>query len=165
MFYLADNNSYAQTSQSVKSRVIEIKKWYNEVESKGYNDCKTLEYLEYQYDYAFDKKKPYVQILSHCKIENKYSVKKGEFTGHHYRIYITLYYRNNKIFFAFVEGGEESYSYENRFYCDANEKIILELHRDSDEYQPITSENKEVRDNIGKKLHTIIDITSFNRLN
>jgi len=159
-FFLFNNLLYAQQSDIIKLRIKEIKNWYAEIQSIGLKNCRTKSYIEYSYS-PYPEKKPFTQNVSICNINNLYAVKKGNFYGDHWGRTILVYYKNGKIFFVFETGGGEGQLYETRYYCDSEEKIIQELHRESEEYAELKEPQSEIKERIQKNIHQIIDLKPF----
>ncbi len=154
-------NVYSQKPEDVKSRVSEIKKWYTEIQSIGLINCKTFEYIEKDSYMADSDPMEFTQIVNTCRLNETFTIRQGKFSGYEWSQEINLYLRQGKIFFVFVTGSAEGYSYERRYYCDSNEILIQELLRESDGGQEIIGSNIDVKENLRKRITEVIDMTKF----
>lgn len=157
----------APSSSSPTNAVNDIRKWYSEVQSIGMKNCSSKTYTVYE-TAGFDAsgkpiKYPHDQTIQRCNLSTTYSLYDGSFTGDHWGQNVKVYLKNNKIFFVFITGGGEGYSYEERYYCNEDEKIIKELKREGDFGEAPSGENSEVKTNINKDIRTVIDFGRFNR--
>jgi len=64
---------------------------------------------------------------------------------------VSIYKRKGKIFFIFVTGGAETWSYEYRYYFDADENLIRHLVKEADYGNEISGPNKEIKIDAKKK--------------
>ena len=60
---------------------------------------------------------------------------------------IPIYKRNGKIFFVFIEGGGEGWSFEKRYYCDEEENVIKHIEREAENGDAITGPQIEIEIN------------------
>jgi hypothetical protein len=139
---------YAQQTDILKLKIKEIKSSYAEIQVIGLKNCKNESYIEYETNYTTQEKQPFTQTISSCKINNIFVVKTGNFSGDHWYSNISIYYKNGKIFFVFEEGGGEGQTYETRYYCDSEERIIQQLHRESERNANLNGPQAEIKENL-----------------
>jgi hypothetical protein len=164
IFCISTNiHSYSQSSDGIKNRIIEIKKWYSEIQSIGLLNCKSKTYKEYENPFESSAKMPFDQTVSVCRLSNTYLLRKAQFHGYEWAEDVFIYSKNEKIFFVFIKGSTEGTSYERRFYCNSEEKIIKQLDQEADYGKDDNKENIENKTNLYKDIDTIIDINIFNR--
>ena len=155
---------FSQTSESVKNRIIDIKKWYAEIQTIGLKNCKTKKYIKYDNPHSPNEKIPFNQTISVCRLDNSYLIRKGEYHGYEWAEDVFIYSKNEKIFFVFIKGNGEAYSYERRYYCNREEKIVQQLDREADGGEELKGANTENKTNINKDIREIIDLDPFNRI-
>ena len=159
---------YSQTSESVKNRIIEIKKWYAEINAMGLKNCKSKSYQESEKRGEISPGKAFytshTQTISVCRLNDAYTVRKGQFQGHEWVLDIIIYLKNGKIFFVFEKGDGEGESWENRYYCNTNEKIIQQLDREAHGGEELNNTNKENKSNINKNIHEFFDLNKVKRI-
>ncbi len=160
--------SRSSTPNNANNRVEEIRKWYSEIQAIGMKNCTTKTYTVYETvgydDNGKQIKSPYEQTIQRCNLSPIYSLYDGYFTGDHWGQSVKVYLKNKKIFFVLIAGGGEGSSYEERYYCNEDEKIIKELSREADFGEELTGANIEVKTNINKDIRKVIDFTWFNRI-
>jgi hypothetical protein len=163
-----NSHLYSQTSESVKNRIIEIKKWYAEINAMGLKNCKSKSYQEYEKRWEdWDGEAHYsehTQTISVCRLNDAYELRKGQFQGHEWYEDILIYSKNGKIFFVFEKGGGEGGSWEKRYYCNTNEKIIQQLDREANVDEELNNPNKENKSNINKNIHEFFDLNKVKRI-
>jgi hypothetical protein len=138
----------------IESRIQVIRDWYREVEDT-YTDttCKTKKRISFD---SFDDETEqfsFTQRVKTCKIEPYFEVVKTSFSGYGYAYGVSIYKKKNKIFFVFINGSSEGWSYEKRFYVDENENIIRHLEKEAFDGEAFNEPNKEV--NIDPKKQSI----------
>ena len=162
------STSSTSPGNTVNSRVEDIRKWYSEIQAIGMKNCTSKTYTAYETvgydDNGKQIKLPYEQTIQRCNLSPIYSLYDGYFTGDHWGQSVKVYLKNNKIFFVFITGGGEGYSYEERYYCNEDEKIIKELKREGDFGEEPSGANTEIKTNINKDIRTVIDFARFNRI-
>ena len=147
----------AQKQDPFKSRIDEIRKWYTEVQSLGMKNCQTKRKTEYDRLSLESEKIPFEQVVKTCRLSAEYELTKGDFQGHEWAYEVNIYRKNGKVFFVFVKGGAEGYSYERRYYCDLNENLIKQLEKEADGGAELTGPNKEIKlSTYTKKIHASI---------
>lgn len=160
--------SSTSATASVTTRVNDIKKWYTEIQAIGLKNCASKTYTVYEIggydDTGKPVKYPHEQTIQRCNLSTTYSLYNGIFSGDHWGQSVKVYLKNNRIFFVFISGGGEGSSYEERYYCNEDEKIIKELRRDGDFGEEPSGANIEVKTNINKDIRTVIDFGRFNRI-
>jgi len=163
ILFFFKNILYGQGADLINLRVNEIEKWYSEIQSIGLINCQSKSFIEYQYS-PYPDKKPFNQHVQSCKLKDAYIVKTGNFSGDHWGRHVSIYYKNEKIFFVIEEEGGEGQLYETRYYCDSEEKIIKQLDRQAEGGAELTGPPTENKDNLKKNIHQIIDLKPFKRL-
>lgn len=154
-------DSTSQKITGTKERVAEIKKWYAEIQSIGLRNCKSKKFIKYDNPFNQNENIPFNQTVSICQLNNVYLIKKGQFEGHEWAEDVLIYYKNGLIFFVFIKGVSEGYTYERRYYLNSREKIIQELEREADYGEEFKGNHKEVSDNLNKDIREIIDLDVF----
>ena len=164
-----NSTSSTSTANTVNSRVEDIRKWYSEIQAIGMKNCTSKTYTVYETagydDNGKPVKYPHNQTIERCNLSSTYSLYDGSFSGDHWGQSVKVYLKNNKIFFVFITGGSEGYSYEKRYYCNDDEKIIKELLKhDGDFVEEPSGVNLEVKTNLNKDIRSVIDFGRFSRL-
>lgn len=116
--------------QTEEERVADIRKWYAEINGLTKRNCRVKKRTEYDGLAAADM--PFEQKVTACQLNDTYELIEGEFNGYESGSTVHVYKKEGKIFFIFVEGGAESWSYERRYYCDKDENIIRFLEREGE---------------------------------
>ena len=137
---------------SVDERVEQIRGWYGEIQKIGMNNCKTKRKTRYERGFSSDSEEfSFEQIVKTCKLNEDFELIKGEFSGYEWAQQVSVYKRKDKIFFIFVTGGAESWTYEYRYYFDSDENLIRHLVREADGGDEISGPNTEKKINAKKK--------------
>jgi hypothetical protein len=137
---------------SVDERVEQIRGWYGEIQKIGMNNCKTKRKTRYEKGFSSDSEEfSFEQIVKTCELNEDFELIKGEFSGYEWAQQVSIYKRKGKIFFIFVTGGAESWTYEYRYYFDSDENLIRHLVREADGGDEISGPNIEKKINAKKK--------------
>jgi len=137
---------------SVDERVEQIRGWYEEIQKIGMNNCKTKRKTRYERGFSSDSEEfSFEQIVKTCELNEDFELIKGEFSGYEWAQQVSVYKRKDKIFFIFVTGGAESWTYEYRYYFDSDENLIRHLVREADGGDEISGPNTEKKINAKKK--------------
>lgn len=137
---------------SVDERVEQIRGWYGEIQKIGMNNCKTKRKTRYEKGFSSDSEEfSFEQIVKTCELNEDFELIKGEFSGYEWAQQVSVYKRKGKIFFIFVTGGAESWTYEYRYYFDSDENLIRHLVREADGGDEISGPNIEKKINAKKK--------------
>lgn len=137
---------------SVDERVEQIRGWYGEIQKIGMNNCKTKRKTRYEKGFSSDSEEfSFEQIVKTCELNEDFELIKGEFSGYEWAQQVSVYKRKDKIFFIFVTGGAESWTYEYRYYFDSDENLIRHLVREADGGDEISGPNTEKKINAKKK--------------
>ncbi len=160
----AISNTHAQSTKGNKIQLDSIKKWYSEIQSIGLQHCIKKSIFESSEFATGSEPLRYEQIVSKCAINAKYSVIKAEFKGHEWASNIYIYLRFNSVFFVFIQGANESYSYENRWYCDASENIIEERLMRHDERSSVPEIENKLYYNRNIRSHLSEDFVKINSI-
>ncbi len=155
---------YSQSPDGIKNRIVEIKKWYSEIQNIGLINCKSKSFIKYEDPFNSNARMPFDQTVNICRLNNIYLVRKAQYQGYEWSEDVFIYSKNEKIFFVFVKGSAEGYSYEKRFYCNSEEKIIKQLDQETEYGKDDNKENIENKTNLYKDIDKIIDINIFNRI-
>jgi hypothetical protein len=160
--------SRSSTPNTANNRVEEIRKWYSEIQAIGMKNCTSKTYtVDEPVGYDENGKmveRPFNQTIQRCNLSPIYSLYDGFFTGDHWGQSVKVYLKNNKIFFVFISGGGEGSSYEERYYCNEDEKIIKELRREADGGEELSGANFEITSNLNKNISSVLDFGWFSRL-
>ena len=160
--------SRSSTPNTANNRVEEIRKWYSEIQAIGIKNCTSKTYtVDEPVGYDENGKmveSPFNQTIQRCNLSPIYSLYDGFFTGDHWGQSVKVYLKNNKIFFVFISGGGEGSSYEERYYCNEDEKIIKELRREADGGEELSGANFEITSNLNKNISSVLDFGWFSRL-
>ena len=108
--------------QTKEERIQEIKLWYSEIQKIGMQNCETKK--RKRYVDSDSGKIPLDQVVNICKLNEHYELVRGTFVEYTSGVEVSIYKRDGKIFFVLASGGGDSWSYEERFYCDRNENLI-----------------------------------------
>ena len=141
---------YSQNTEAINARVLDIKKWYGEIQSIGLKNCKEKTRVALDsFDGETDKME-FVQKIKKCDLNSDYEVLQGEFSGYEWANDINIYKKNGNVFFVFIYWGGEGVNNENRFYFDENQKLIKEIEKSIDyDCKSVKTEKKE---NLNKSL-------------
>jgi hypothetical protein len=137
---------------TVDERVEQIRGWYGEIQKIGMNNCKTKRKTRYEKGLLPESDEiPCEQIVKTCKLNDDFELIRGEFSGYEWNQQVSMYKRKGKIFFIFVNGAAESWSYEYRYYFDNDENLIRHLEREADGGNELSGPNKEKKIDDKKK--------------
>ena len=137
---------------TVDERVEQIRGWYSEIQKIGMNNCKTKRKTRFERGFSSDGEDfPFEQIVKTCELNEDFELIRGEFSGYEWGQEVSVYKRKGKIFFIFVTGGAEAWSYEYRYYFDSNENLIRHLEREADGGDELSGPNIEKKINAKKK--------------
>jgi hypothetical protein len=137
---------------TVDERVEQIRGWYGEIQKIGMNNCKTKRKTRFERGFSSDGEDfQFEQIVKTCELNEDFELIRGEFSGYEWGQEVSVYKRKGKIFFIFVTGGAEAWSYENRYYFDSNENLIRHLEREADGGDELSGPNKEKKIDPKKK--------------
>ena len=125
-------NKTEEKPQTTEERINDIRKWYAEVSKKGTSSCKTKTKTSYDSFSPDSEPMPFEQNASACKFANQFELVEANLNGYEWGETIHIYKKDGKIFFVFVEGGAESWTYERRYYCDKDENVISHLEREGE---------------------------------
>jgi hypothetical protein len=141
---------------TVDERVEQIRGWYGEIQKIGMNNCKTKRKTRYERGFSSDGEEfPFEQIVKTCNLNDDFELIRGEFSGYEWNQQVSMYKRKGKIFFIFVTGGAEAWSYEYRYYFDKDENLIRHLEREADGGDELSGPNKEKKIDDKKKFVTV----------
>lgn len=141
---------------TVDERVEQIRGWYGEIQKIGMNNCKTKRKTRYERGFSSDSEEfPFEQIVKTCNLNDDFELIRGEFSGYEWNQQVSIYKRKGKIFFIFVTGGAEAWSYEYRYYFDKDENLIRHLEREADGGDELSGPNKEKKIDDKKKFVTV----------
>lgn len=144
-----DNSQQVEKEEkklTIDERVEQIRGWYAEIQKIGMQNCKTKK--KTRYEIGLDPeggKMPFEQVVKTCQLDENYELIRGEFTSYEAGYKLSIYKKEGKVFFVFIEGGAEAWSYEHRYYFDTDEKLIRQLQREADGGEQISGPNKEVK--------------------
>jgi hypothetical protein len=146
------NEESDESNLTVDERVEQIRGWYGEIQKIGMNNCKTKRKTRYEKGFSSDSEEfSFEQIVKTCELNEDFELIKGEFSGYEWAQQVSIYKRKDKIFFIFVTGGAESWTYEYRYYFDSDENLIRHLVREADGGDEISGPNTEKKINAKKK--------------
>ena len=75
---------------------------------------------------------PYLQTARFCQCQGSYSLYSGEFSGHNWRLSVFFYFKDEQLFFARFQGGENNPLDEAKVYFDQQGRIIQVLNKAHD---------------------------------
>ena len=137
---------------TVEERIEEIRNWYTEIQKIGLKNCHTKRKTRYEKGFSSDSEEfSFEQKVKTCELNEDFELIKGEFSGYEWAQQVSVYKRKDKIFFIFVTGGAESWTYEYRYYFDSDENLIRHLVREADGGDEISGPNTEKKINAKKK--------------
>ncbi|MFM7709633.1 MAG: hypothetical protein ACKO5C_01845, partial [Ferruginibacter sp.] len=125
--------SFAQRGASVDNRVKVIKAWYGEIQQMGAKNCNTKKKTIYDALNDESDQLPFEQSVRQCFLPNGFQVINAQLSGYEWNRDVNIYKRNGQIFFIFIKGASEAYTSESRYYCDENERVIMELQCSADD--------------------------------
>lgn len=134
---------YSQSTEAINARVLEIKKWYGEIQSIGLKNCITKEKVVEEE--ISDEIEKFTQTLKKCNLNETYQVVQGSFNSYEWSSNINLYRKNGKIFFVYIETFSIGGTGEFRFYFNDRELLIKQVEKIEDviEDKITKKENKE----------------------
>jgi hypothetical protein len=160
----AGTDNTIDVPQTVEERITDIRNWYSEMVGMSKRNCRIKTRTAYE-GFAMDSEKmPFEQKATVCTLSDEYELIEGELSGWEWGSTIHMYKKNGKIFFVFIEGGAESYTFERRYYCDKDENVIRFLERESDDgsqptgpqmTKPLQQSATNIRDYIKEDLKEI----------
>jgi len=137
---------------TVDERVEQIRGWYAEIQKIGMQNCKTKRKTRREQGFSSDGEEfKFEQAVKTCGLNEDFELIRGEFSGYEWGQEVSVYKRKGKIFFIFVTGGAEAWSYEYRYYFDSNENLIRHLVREADGGDELSGPNKEKKIDPKKK--------------
>ena len=145
---------------SENSRINDIRNWYSEIQSIGMKNCISKTYTVNE-DFGGNET-PYEQTIQRCTLNPTYTLLNGDFDGLEFAENVKVYLKNGKIFFVFITGNSEGYSYEIRYYCNEDEKIIKEIRRNSDFAEELSGPFVDDLTNLSMDIRSIINFNRFN---
>lgn len=135
----------SQKEQTNDERILEIKKFYKEIESSEKKACNQKTMTSYD---SFDGEEQiaFENTAEICNLAIGFTRKSVELFGYEWAETCTFYYEGDNLFFAYLSGGAEACAYEYRVYYDRNGKVIrlLASENDCDGEEP--GESVEVTD-------------------
>ena len=136
-----------EVPQTKEERIQDIKAWYDQIQLMGKRNCIERERIKNDSFSPESEAIPFTQKASKCKINEEFEVIQGNFSGYEAGSKIRIYKRNGKIFFVFIEGGGEGWSFEKRYYCDEEENVIKHIEREAENGDAITGPQIEIEIN------------------
>ena len=133
--------------QTVDERINDIRAWYSQIQNLGLKNCKQKTRVKYDSFSPETEKMPFDQVASRCKLTDEFELIEGNLSGYEWSYTVHIYKKNQKIFFIFIEGGAESWSYERRYYCDKDENVIRHLEREAEGGEEVRGPQKEMKIN------------------
>jgi hypothetical protein len=146
----SDTVKVEESPQTKEERIADIKLWYSEIQKIGMQNCEIKKRVKYDSFDSESQKIPFDQIVKICKLNDSYELIRGEFYGYEWLCEVTIYKKNGKIFFVFVDGASEAWSYEKRYYCDKDENVIKHLENEADGGMEIKGGGQEMKLNPNK---------------
>lgn len=121
-----------EKTQTIEERINDNRKWYAEIINLGRSNCKTK--TKTSYDSPMPDMEPFAfeQTASSCNLSNDFQLIEAYLNGYEWGNNVHIYKKNGKIFFVFIEGGAESWTFEKRYYCDKDENVIRYLEREGE---------------------------------
>lgn len=146
------NEDDEEKELTVDERVEQIRGWYSEIQKIGMNNCKTKRKTRRERGFSSDGEEfKFEQAVKTCDLNEDFELIRGEFSGYEWGQEVSVYKRKGKIFFIFVTGGAEAWSYEYRYYFDSNENLIRHLVKEADGGDELSGPNKEKKIDPKKK--------------
>ena len=137
-------------AQDHAARIAEIRKMYGkarQLENSGDSTaCKTGTKTIYQGFDDSSEKMPFKQSCKECHYSGGYKIYAGEFSGYEWFSKSIFYFKDNKLFFLFSEGGAESCAWEYRIYYDKDGIAIKILEKSNDCTGEEPDQSKEIND-------------------
>ena len=133
--------------QTVDERINDIRAWYSQIQNLGLKNCKQKTRVKYDSFSPETEKMPFDQVASRCKLSDEFELIEGNFSGYEWSYTVHIYKKNQKVFFIFIEGGAEGWSYERRYYCDKDENVIRHLEREAEGGEEVRGPQKEMKIN------------------
>jgi hypothetical protein len=94
------------------------------VKAKDYKEC----FKEY----------PMKQTATYCKVSKEYTTYQAKFAGHEWDADVSIYMKNNKIFFVLMNTAAETTIGNYRLYYGVNDKVIKVLKKSNEGDENIT---------------------------
>lgn len=131
--------------QTVDERINDIRAWYSQIQNLGLKNCRQKTRVKYDSFSVESEKIPFDQVASKCKLSDEFELIEGNFSGYEWSYTVHIYKKNQKVFFIFIEGGAEGWSYERRYYCDKDENVIRHLEREAEGGEEVRGPQKEMK--------------------
>jgi hypothetical protein len=131
--------------QTVDERINDIRAWYSQIQNLGLKNCKQKTRVKYDSFSPETEKMPFDQVASRCKLTDEFELIEGNLSGYEWSYTVHIYKKNQKVFFIFIEGGAEGWSYERRYYCDKDENVIRHLEREAEGGEEVRGPQKEMK--------------------
>jgi len=113
--------------------------------------CKTGTKTIYEgFDEASDKI-PFKHSCKECRYSGGYKIVSGEFRGYEWFNKTIYYFKDDKLFFIFSDGGAESCAWEYRIYYDKDGNAIKILEKSNDCTGEEPDKSKDIIDSLEKK--------------
>ena len=142
-----EETTVEEIPQTVDERINDIRTWYSQIQNLGLKNCKQKTRVKYDSFSPETEKMPFDQVASRCKLTDEFELIEGNFSGYEWSNTVHIYKKNQKIFFIFIEGGAESWSFERRYYCDKDENVIRHLEREAQAGEEVRGTQKEMKIN------------------
>jgi hypothetical protein len=146
----------AQRGASVDNRVKVIKAWYAEVQQIGAKNCNTKKKTIYDALNDESDQLPFVQSVRQCFLPKGFQVINAQLSGYEWNRDVNIYKLNGQIFFVFIKGASEAYTSESRYYCDENERLIMELQCSADDGTYNFGPQQKVVENLRLPIQSIL---------
>jgi len=151
-FIKAVNPVFAQDNNA---RITEIKKMFGEaiqLENSGDSTaCKTGAKTIYQGFDDSSEKMPFKHSCKVCTYSGGYKIYTGDFNGYEWFSKSIFYFKDDRLFFVFSEGGAESCAWEYRIYYDQKGNVIKILEKSNDCTGEVPDKSQEIKDPTEKK--------------
>lgn len=147
-----------------KNRIEDIKRWFYDLQSFKMRNCKNKTLVSFDQLGSDSEPMEFENTLKTCNPKDDFQIIEANLNGYEWMEEVNLYKKNNKLFFIFITGGAEGYSYERRYYLNENEALIQEYEKEAENGEEIKGPNKIVKSNLGKDIHRVLS-DEFRRIN
>ena len=150
-------NEEEEVPQTVEERIQEIRNLYAKIQSSPNQnkDCKLKSKTTMNYD-VIEEGIPFENKAKQCQLEDGLMYEQIDLHGYEWAETAHFYYKDGQKFFAFIDGGAESYGYEYRVYYSREGEVIRVLLAENDydgeevgsPFEPKEGRKKKILDEI-----------------
>lgn len=155
-----DAEEVEEKEQTVEERVAEIKELYAMIQKadKKKQKCSTAKSTTMD-GLMEDMQYPFENTAQQCTLPDGYSYQTLELRGYEWAETAHFYFKDEALFFTFIEGGAEACGYEYRVYYNRSGEVIRVLSAENECDGGDLGKSKEVKEEKNRK--EILDAVKY----